>query len=157
MVLQIIIKNLYWYHWSDNTNLIIKLLLFFFYFFTKKCVKIMTMLRKIFNKRIIHWEWNLFIFDTKRTLFSYKVRHLLSRREVCRCLIAKHLFYTYPLSKNKESLNFLCLFSLRALFLWSFPPCLVTNNCSALGEEAGDLDVPARGPARGRMNSRLED
>ena len=54
-------------------------------------------------------------------------------------------------------MNFLCLVSLRAQFLWSFPSCLETTGCSALWEEAGDSELPARCREGGRLNSRLED
>ena len=56
--------------------------------------------------------------------------------------------------KPKEILNFLCLVTSRALFLWSFPP-LFGDHC--LGEQAGESEVPARGGTRGTLNSRLED
>ena len=56
----------------------------------------------------------------------------------------------------KKSLHF-CLVTYLALFLWSFPRCLVTTSCSMLGEEAGDSELPARGCIRGRQNSRLGD
>ena len=75
------------------------------------------MLRKTFNKRIIYINYYLFIFDTKMTIFPRKVRHVLPRRDVCLCLTAKYP-YIHILDQNpKESFDFLCLVTLRALFL----------------------------------------
>ena len=44
----------------------------------------------------------------------------------------------------------MCLVTLHAQFLYFFLPCSVTTSCSALGEDAGDSGVPARGRIRGR-------
>ena len=51
------------------------------------------------------------------TIFPRKVRHVLPRRDVCLCLTAKYL-YIHILDQNpKERFDFLCLVTLRALFL----------------------------------------
>ena len=51
----------------------------------------MTILRLIFNKRIIYRNGYLFIFDTKITIFPRKVWHVSPSRDVCLRLTAKYL------------------------------------------------------------------
>ena len=52
------------------------------------------------------------------TIFPRDVRQILPGPDVCCSLIAKCLpSYIYPRQKPKESLNFLCLVTVRALFL----------------------------------------
>ena len=81
-------KHEYCDHWSNNTNFI---LLHVFCFLTKKCVKIVTMLRKILETRNMYRNLYFLIFDTKMTIFPCKVRHVLPRCNICRSLIAKYL------------------------------------------------------------------
>ena len=94
-------KNEYCDHWSDNTNLILWHFVVCL-FFTKKIVKIMTILGKIFNKWTININWYLFSFDTTMTHFPCKVRHVLPRRDVCHSVIAKYLHIHIPNQNLKK-------------------------------------------------------
>ena len=86
------------------------------------------MLHQISNKRIIYRNWYLFVFDTKMTI-SPTCSEARFAQARCLCLSDRQIpSYTYPRPKPKESLNFLCLVTLRVLFFWSFPPCLVTTS-----------------------------
>ena len=51
------------------------------------------------------------------TIFPHKVRHVLPSRDVWICLAANYLHIDIFEQKLQESLNFLCLVTLHAMFL----------------------------------------
>ena len=71
-----------------TTGVTTQIWLFRFFLLTKKCVKSMTILHKIFNKRFICRNFYLIILDTKITIFPRKVRHVLPSWDVWACLAA---------------------------------------------------------------------
>ena len=55
----------------------------------------MAILRKMLKKKLFT-EIDIYIFDTKITIFPHKVRHISQRRDVCLRLTAKYLHIHIP-------------------------------------------------------------
>ena len=87
------------------------------------------------------------------TISPPKVRHFSPRRDVCRSLIAKYIHTPIP-DQNLKKVSIGSVLVLYVPCSCEVPPLFGKNR---LGEESGDLEVPARGRTRGRLNSRLED
>ena len=66
----------------------------------------MTILGKIYNKKIIYRNLYSLIFDTKITIFPHKVRHVLPRQDVCLILTAKYLHIHIPYQNLRKVWTF---------------------------------------------------